>query len=84
MADNSPFGDISTEDIFTEIGRLYIQLVQSSKQLAQTSKSLSEANARNHQLELSINKLKIEGNLTKRPLGGGVANPGAKDNNGQE
>ena len=58
---NSAFGNISTDEVFTEIGRLYLQLVTTGKELSQLSKSLADANARNHQLENAMNQRNLEG-----------------------
>ena len=56
----SPFGNVSTEDVYKIIGQLYTQIYALSNENATLSRGLSEAQAKNHELEVAAQKKGLE------------------------
>lgn len=64
----TPFGNISIEDVYGIIGRLYTQLWAATNQTNEMSQGLALANERNHALEIALNKNNLDG-LFKQEAG---------------
>lgn len=61
MAEENTLGNISTENIYGIIGRLYAQLWAATNQANEMSQGLALAHERNHALEIAMNKNNLDG-----------------------
>lgn len=59
--ETTPFGNISTEEVYGIIGRLYTQLWAATNQASELSQGLALANQRINSLETSINQKNLQG-----------------------
>lgn len=61
--EKNSFGNISTEEVYSLIGRLYVQLWAATNQANEMSEGLKLAQERNHALEIAMNQKNLQGVL---------------------